>query len=222
MHLLNILIDLPFVSTGDEEEEKKQVEQCVCERENDAIDLLRRRLAVYRVMLLRHKEEIESHENKTVRGLKELVKPRDPAISKLSSKIRDNYHPYLYEKNFEEASKKAIEKMHEILTIKLPVDFWMTFSEMLETGAADEMDKAILLCSLIRSLDCSDANVYVTDTKKPYLLFSQNEKGWLVDIEKGIINSGGKGDVLKKLAEDNKLLYSFNDREYQDLMEERL
>jgi len=158
------------------------------EEENAKVEL-------YKRMLLKYRELIENNEAKSVSELKELV------------------NPYIYAEHFPAAAQLAIQKVMKIKTVELPLNFWLSIEDMVALGVGDAIDKAILLCSLLRAMDCEDVWVVVTKTKEAHVLFKKNGIALSVDIANGgTTEVASVGEGLKRF----ELAYKFNDREYEE------
>ncbi len=212
-----ILINLPFSKPKPKEEKPEPIPSQGNDEEAD----LKEKLGVYRLILMRYRDMIEEKEGKSITEMKSLVKPFDRAVLDERDKIVDSFHPYIYEDNFREAAEQAIAWVSGIKTVRLPLIFWFSFDEMLHLGAADEMGKAVFLCSLVRALENDDAKILITDAKKPFVLFSFKGAHFLIDPDSGEKTvAQAREEALKKLG-TNKVLYSFNDRDYEDYVEEK-
>jgi len=177
------------------------------------------RLKLFKIIIDRYRGEIEEHENKTVSDLKGLVQPHDAIITKTRDSLLEGFRPYIYEEHFLQAAKMCCEYVSSFRTISPPVAFWLTFSDMQSIMAGDEIDKSILLCSLLRSLGSESARVFVTDTKSSYVLCQFSGKFHLS------AHSGAKPFACESEQEalsrmGGKPLYSFNDRDYVNLSDE--
>ena len=139
--------------------------------EENEIDALRRKVALYRRVIERYRDMIEKAETKTVTELRSLIVPDDPDVVKLRDEILEDFRPYIYQQHFESAARKAYGYvLSELANEELPVDFWLEPRDMIELRAADEMDKAVLLCSLLRSLECESAKVVVESNGERHFL----------------------------------------------------
>ena len=177
------------------------------------------RLKLFRLIIERYRGEIEEHESKSVADLKGMILPHDPIITKTRDSLLEGFRPYIYEEHFLAAAKMCCEYVASFATISPPVAFWLGFSDMQAILAGDEIDKSILLCSLLRSLGSPDARIFVTDTKNSYVLCSFNGKFHLS------AHSGAEPSVCGSEAEailrmKGKPIYSFNDRDYSALTDE--
>jgi hypothetical protein len=176
------------------------------------------RLRLYRLIIDRYRDKIEEYETKSVSDLKSLIQPRDGLIAQIRDSITSAFHPYVYEEHFLDAAKLAFSHVKSFRTIPAPVSFWLSFSDMQELMAGDEIDKSILLCSILRALGSENAKVFVTDTKNSYALFQFSGKSFVCDHSKGEFLGHESGEqALGALR--GKLLYAFNDKEYEDFQE---
>lgn len=198
--------------------------------DSDAHDLCKRRAAVLRRIIERYREHIEAGEMKTVPDLRNLIDPKNKAIREVMESIEEQFHPYLYEANFEQASGIAFEFMRDqIGNEALPIDFWLAPEDVLELRLADEMDKAIFLCSLLIALDNETAKVVVetNGTRHAFVLFEFKGKFYLMDPVHNVNISGSREEVLKAhlgtpdsnlgLDESHtKVVYEFNHKGYEE------
>ena len=111
------------------------------------------------------------------------------------------------------------EYVSSFATISPPVAFWLTFQDMQSILAGDEIDKSILLCSLLRSLGSPDARIFVTNTKNSYVLCSFGGKFHL-SSHSGSGPAVCENEQAALLLMSGKPIYSFNDRDYSALTEE--
>ncbi|MCX6770703.1 MAG: hypothetical protein NTX79_01475 [Candidatus Micrarchaeota archaeon] len=177
------------------------------------------RLSLFRLIIARYREDIEEHENKSVSDLKAMILPHDPIITKTRDSLLESFRPYIYEEHFLAAAKMCCEYVASFATISPPVAFWLTIPDMLSIMAGDEIDKSILLCSLLRSLGSPDARIFVTSTKNSYVLCSFGGKFHLSahsGAEPAVC--GSEQEALLRMS--GRPLYSFNDRDYSALSDE--
>ena len=176
------------------------------------------RAKVYRIIIDRYRELIEAQEQRSVSDLKGAVQPRNERISAMRESLAEGFHPYVYNENFMQAAKMAFGYVSSFRTLSLPVSFWLDFSEMQSLMAGDEIDKSILLCSLLRSLGSENAKVVVTDSRNSYVLFGFSGRSFVADHSKSELSELQAGqDAAGMLS--GKPLYSFNDKEYEDFQE---
>lgn len=180
------------------------------------------RVALYKKIIERYKNVIEEREAKSIPELKELIQPRDERIQKLREEIISGFHPYIFERDFEAAAGKAFEFVrNEILNEALPLEFWLSIEDILELRVADEMDKAILLCSLLIALENDSARVVVaTDGggRHAFVVFEFKNVFHLFDPFHGIRLEGGKKMVLEKFFEGSERgkAYEFSNSSYEE------
>jgi hypothetical protein len=176
------------------------------------------KLRLYRLIIDRYRDKIEEYETKSVSDLKLLILPRDPKIAEMHESLVEDFHPYVYEEHFLQAAKMAFAYVSSFRTLSAPVSFWLTFSDIQEMGAGDEIDKSLLLCSVLRSLGSENAKVFVTDTRNSYVLFQFEGKSFVADhSQKELLQFDDGQQAISSLK--GKLLYAFSDRDYEDFQE---
>jgi len=176
-------------------------------------------LRLCRLIIERYRDHIEAEEQKSVLDLQRQVKPFDERIAKIRDSITEGFHPYVYDEHFLSAAKEAFSFVSAFATMHAPVPFWLSFAEMEELMAGEEIDKSILLCSILRSLGSENAKVFVTDNRRSYVLFQFSGKSFVADHSEAAIAEKPSGaEALSHLS--GKILYSFSDKEYDDFQEE--
>lgn len=176
------------------------------------------KLRLYKLIIDRYRDKIEEYETKSVSELKLLIQPRHPIVLKVKESITGNFHPYIYDEHFLSAAKMAFSYVSSFKTVSLPVPFWLTFEDMQSLMAGDEIDKSIFLCSILRSLGCENAKVFLTDVQRSFVLFQFMGKSYIADHSKQEIEEKQAGkEALDSLP--GKILYAFNDRDYEDFQE---
>ena len=181
----------------------------------------RKRTALFKKIIERYREQIEAGEMKTVPDLKNLIDPKGKAVQQIKQGIENDFHPYLYEKNFKEAAGKAFEFLRDkIGNEALPVDFWLSPDDVLELGLADEMDKAIFLCSLLIALDNETAKVVVETNgqRHAFVMFEFGGRFHLMDPVHDVSISGSREEVIEAhlLGHDHQLVYEFSNKGYEE------
>jgi len=176
------------------------------------------RISLLKLVIDRYREKIEEYETKSVADMKGMVTPREQHISEIKEKITEEFHPYVYDEHFLSAAKMCFEFVSSFRTVSLPVSFWLSFSDMKELMAGDEIDKSLLFCSLLRSLGSESAKVFVTDSRNSYVLFQFGGKSFVADHSKKELQAAESGAEAFKLL-SGKILYSFSDKEYEDFAE---
>jgi len=176
------------------------------------------KVRLYKLIIDRYRDKIEEYETKSVSDLKGLVQPKNATIAEIRDSVAEGFHPYVYQDNFLEAAKMAFQQVSSFKTIPAPVSFWLTFSEVEELMAGDEIDKSIFLCSLLRSLGSENAKVFVTDTRNSYVLFQFSGKSFVADHSQESLLEHPTGQAALDSLK-GKILYAFNDLEYEDFQE---
>ena len=210
MYPFATLISLPFSGKKDEGMEKPVKEEKGEDAKNEHVE------RIYKKIIERYRGLIEEHEAKSVVELRGRVKPNNQRIEKIAKEIMEKYHPYGFGENFLDAAKDAVEIVSKIKAVGLPVNFWFSYDEIFELGAADSMDKSILLCSILRALGSEDATVFLTSTKEAYVGWSAQREYFLFNAKINEVKEGETGELKKGIG---GLLYSFNDKEYEDYSE---
>ena len=182
----------------------------------------KRKAALYKKIIDRYLETIEASEDKSVMELRSLVVPENPVIEKIASALKAYFRPYLYDKDFLKAAEKAfLYCRDEIRNEFLPLEFWLTPEDIFELKAADEIDKAILLCSLLLALENQSAKVVVEtqqSTRHAFVTFDFNGEFHLMDPTHDVNVTGEKEEVLKRQIkqQESKVIYEFNNFEYNE------
>ncbi|MEM4348569.1 MAG: hypothetical protein QXN37_03300 [Candidatus Anstonellaceae archaeon] len=176
------------------------------------------KMKLYKIIIDRYREQIEAYETKTVSELKTMVAPYDKKIEEIRATITSNFHPYIFSEHFLEAARMAFAYVSSFQTISPPVSFWLSFQEMHSLLAGDEIDKSILLCSILRSLGCEHAKVVVTDSRTSFVIFEFEGKIFLAShSEKELKEFKSEKEAFSFMP--GKPLYAFNDKVYEDFAE---
>jgi hypothetical protein len=175
-----------------------------------------KRLRLYELIMQRYKDLINEKEEKSVSQIRQKITPYDEYIKSLKEKLIEDLLPYEYDKHFFLAVQKTIEYVKKIETSKLGLTFWMDFEKIDEIKSAGAMDKALLLTTLLRSLDSKDAKVIVSKSGKIYVGFSWNEEKYLIVLDSGSLLAGE--DSIKAFEAD-PMAYSFSDLFYESYEE---
>ena len=192
-----------------------------CESELKAC---KRRELIYRKIVERYRELIEASESKSIPELRSLVKPQSSSILEVRGKITREFSQYSYENDFIAAAQKAYEFVKdEIGTEHVPVEFWLSPKDIVELKTADEMDKAIFLCSLLIALGNKGAKVVVEmkgGLKHAFVMFSFGNRYYLFDPVHNVNLAGSKeileAQISTEKDEENNIVYEFNDVEYNE------
>ncbi|MEW5955866.1 MAG: hypothetical protein AB1626_05030, partial [Candidatus Micrarchaeota archaeon] len=163
------------------------------------------------------------------------VKPADSAVQALKTELLEPLAQggqYDFDKDFPRAAEAAFQRVKALHFVHadLPVSYWLSPPEIIELGAADPFDRAILYCSLLVALGCKNARVRVVEVeggvRHPLVLFSFGGKDYLSDPaqDKAAFERPGKAEEIlagfelggKKVA---RSLFEFNDQDYQEFEE---
>ena len=175
-------------------------------------------LSLYRIIIDRYRGTIEEFEAKSISDLKGRVRPHDENIIEMRESITQGFHPFVYEEHFLQAAKMCFSYVSSFAAVSPPVSFWLEFSDMQKLMAGDEIDKSVLFCSLVRSLGCEDAKVFVIDSKRSCVVFGFGGKYHVADqSQKEMAEAQSKEAALALLK--GKALYCFNDKEHEDFQE---
>ena len=63
--------------------------------------------------------------------------------------------------------------------------------------------------------------MYIAENKKPYVLFEFKGQAYLIEVETGKSTLSPSAEAALKTITDTKLIYSFNDKLYEDLSEQQ-
>jgi hypothetical protein len=218
---------IPFLRKREKPEpkpEEPKPEEAVCEECESELEVCKRRESMYRKIVERYRELIEAAESKSIPELRSLVKPQSSSIVEVKEKITREFSQYNYGANFLVAAQKAYEFVKdEIKTEHVPVEFWLSPKDIVELKTADEMDKAIFLCSLLIALGNKGAKVVIEmkgGLKHAFVMFSFGNRYYLFDPVHSINLAGSKEILEAQISpgrdEENKIVYEFNDIEYNE------
>ncbi|MFH1751297.1 MAG: hypothetical protein ABH863_06455 [Candidatus Micrarchaeota archaeon] len=184
---------------------------------------------------------INEYEEKTVPELKSLINRNDPAIIELKKGFLDELltdkmkrggssSDYVFSEDFLFVADKVYKYCQQLSHIhsNLPVSFWLSMKEIMELQAADPFDRAILLCSLLRSFD-APAKIRVLELENnlihPIVLAQFEGKYYLLDpSQKDAMLTSFSGSDLESTVgsfgyDSNKYIksaYEFNDEDYAE------
>jgi len=214
---------IPFLRKREAPEPKPEPDEAAKECESE-LEVIKRRESIYRKIIERYRELIEAGESKSIPELRSLVRPQSSSVLELKEKLTREFKPYEYERDFLAASQKAYEFVKdEIKTEHVNIEFWLSPKDILELSTADEMDKAILLCSLLIALGNKGAKVVVEmkgGLKHAFVMFSFGNRYYLFDPVHDINLAGSKeileAQISTERDEENKIVYEFNDAEYNE------
>ncbi|MFA5105880.1 MAG: hypothetical protein WC506_02875 [Candidatus Micrarchaeia archaeon] len=206
---------IPFFKSGFLAEKKPAGEGGQAAAPDSAEEgISRQEIELLKIVLLRYKEHIESSESKSIIEMKAMIKPHDPVIHAQRDSIAEEFHPYIYDQHFMQAAKLACGRAEAIKTVSLPLNFWLSYDDMVAIGAGDEIGKAMFLCSILRSLDSQDAKVAICADGRPRVAFGFGKKTYVCAPGEGIGEKPIEGDM--EAIDGQKVSYTFNDLEYAD------
>ncbi|MFH1095413.1 MAG: hypothetical protein V1728_04305 [Candidatus Micrarchaeota archaeon] len=193
--------------------------------EEDELSTLRKKiqelqlqLELHHLVIERYRKFIEDGESKTIAELRSLVRPADSAVVEMKMLISDQFHPYVYGQNFLHAVQKALDTVFSYKKVSMPVSFWTSFGDITRLHAGEDIDKALLLCSLLRALGSDGARVLIGKEKNAWVAFDFGEKHYVIDIANRTMSAYPLDDDAIH-AFMHAVQYSFNDKEYQDFSE---
>jgi len=96
--------------------------------------------AYLRIIIARYADAVNLHEQRSIAELRELVSSGRPSLVKLAA-----------EHDSVDAAFSFVCSL-DTLHVSLPVSFWLTVDEMLQLAAGDPLDKARMLCGVLRQL----------------------------------------------------------------------
>lgn len=184
------------------------------------LDFKERLNQLYLSIILRYSSYIESKENLSVAELPTLITPNSNAVSEVSERIRGD--GYSYESSFYDASVRALEFVKsEIDDVLLPVQFWILPEETLRFRLGDQVDKNILLCSILIRLGNPSAKVLIfigEDSRKSYVYYEFNDGVYLLDLTDGIKLFKSRDEMLNAIGvSEHTTAYEFNDKMFIDI-----
>ncbi len=191
----------------------------------DDAELVKRYNKLYLDVIMRYRDHIEESEHMHVAELPKLVTPDDEAVQLEAKNIAATLPSYRYDDNFPDAARIAFEYVREkILSVSLPIQFWLLPRQTLSDGAGDVFDKAMLLCSLLIALGNRSSKVIIRtkgDDDKAFVVYAEfKDKILSFDLERGIREYANKDEMLNLLGIRDKgdiTAYEFNDKMYTDL-----
>ncbi|MFA5107961.1 MAG: hypothetical protein WC492_00295 [Candidatus Micrarchaeia archaeon] len=212
-------LDLSFLKKGQTPAQKAAAEpDSELEELKKKMQVQKMQLELMYMIIERYKKFIEDGESKSISDLRTLVRPMDSVITEVKIGIEDQFHPYVYDSNFLLATQRAMDLVFSWKKVKLPVSFWMGFEDMVHLKAADDIDRAIFLCSLFRALGSDSAKVVIGKDRAAWTFFTFGEKDYVVNIGDRTMSAyPNGGDGIKLFM--RTALYSFNDKDYSDLSE---
>lgn len=158
-------------------------------------------------ILLRHKEEIERAEARSLSLLRQIVSPYSAYVSKIKTEIIAPLAPYAKEGQFLKAVEKILAHCARIEVIPLQVDYALSFEEMESLGAGPLLDKCLLLTSLLRAAGSENAAV-VAGENYSLVKFQWENRLFAINAKEDKLL---KGKEAEKFISASKPQYIFND-----------
>ena len=209
-------IKLPFGKKKDAKNAPIKVEPIDEYKKKAEIQKLQ--IELLNLIIERYRKFIEDGETKSLSELCTLVKPLDASVTEIKIQIEDQFHPYTYDSNYLLATQKAMDIIFSWKKIKMPLSFWMAFEDMVRLKCADDLDRAIILCSIFRSLGSDSALVLIGKDKSAWTSFVFGEKHYIVNISERTMSAyKSDSEGLKQFMYN--MAYSFNDRDFKDFSE---
>ncbi|MGC8538506.1 MAG: hypothetical protein ACP5MK_01405 [Candidatus Micrarchaeia archaeon] len=189
-------------------------------------EITKRYAKIYLEILMRYREYIEESESLYIAELSKLVTPDKESIVNIANDIKGKFPSYSMTENFYEAANYAFEYINEnILTVVMPIQFWLYPEETVSCGAGDIFDKATLLCSIFIALGNPSAMVLTKEqpTGKLVRVYCEyNNKLIVADVEKGITVMESYDKFLESIGlggdKQNVSAYEFNDKRYRTIV----
>ncbi len=158
-------------------------------------------------LLLRHKDEIEEREDRSLSRLRQIISPYSAYVSKIKTEILAPLAPYIKEEQFLKAADRILSHCSRIEVIGLPIDCALSFEEMESLGAGPLLDKCLLITSLLRAAGSENAAV-VAGKEYSLVKFQLNETQFAINAKE---NKLIKGKDAEKFILNSKPQYIFND-----------
>ncbi|MFH2105717.1 MAG: hypothetical protein ABII22_00505 [Candidatus Micrarchaeota archaeon] len=171
------------------------------------------KLKLYSLVVSRYKDIISEKEQKSITEMRSRIEPYSDFVKSLRQTIAGGID---YDTDFMSAVQKFAAYIRKIKNFEFLFNFSMDFKEIEKLSAAPIMDKALLLASLLRSIEAKNTRIYVTDSGRIYVGFDYNNERHLMVPETGSILVG---DDVSNLFEKDPLEYSFNDQVYENYEE---
>jgi hypothetical protein len=191
--------------------------------ENDP-ELLKKYNLLYLEIIMRYRDYIETNENLSVAELPKLVTPEDESVVSFANSIKSTFSTYSFDQNFREAAEKAYSYIKNTISeAMLPIEFWLSPSQVIKSSAGDLFDKAVLLCSLLIALGNISTRVVVVTKpeERRFVVYCEyKEKIIAFDVQNGAFEVSSKEELLNKLKineGEETTAYEFNDKTYSDL-----
>jgi len=183
-----------------------------------------------RLLLKKYSALINEKESKTVGEIKKLVNKADLTIQAIVQEIKPQ--GYMFEKDYLHIAGKALDYLTEEIEYAkadFGINFWLEPKEIMEAGASDDEDLAVMLCSTLYALGDEKAQVVIVelDNLSTHAIVTTEiaEKFYILDpSQKHFFGkfSGKKEEALKafdfKNARIKRFLYKFNSEGYEQFI----
>lgn len=188
-------------------------------REAERLSRLNR---LYLAIISRYKDYIQEKEGLSVAELPTLVTPKDEAVAKKVSEIKNAFGTYEYDRDFHQAGARAFSFVRdEIDNVILPLEFWLSPKDTLAYMMGDVTDKNILLCSMLVGLGNPSAKVLMRIKDESFSAFVYYEFGGRIcmfDLDNGTKEFAGKEAMTASLGiDEDTTAYEFNNQTYFDI-----
>lgn len=182
------------------------------------LNKIKDKLLLYSLIIKRHSDKIIDNEKKSISQLKMMVNPENEVVIKKVNEIKEMLMGYDYTNDYPKAVPIVIDYIKKIKTIQSPVTFWVSFDEMDKHKIGDDMDKALLLCSILIGLGARESKIIIDIQKKPYVTYDHDGSKYLLSLDD--LNPKLTNSLELWTSNSNKFIYSFNNKEYDDLRNE--
>ncbi len=185
---------------------------------------------LYRALLEKYSDLINSTERKTIGEIKSLIDPSDLTIQSLVNEYKPE--KYEFERDYLSAAKKLFEfvsRRIKFVQCDLELNFWLNPKEILEQGVAEAEDLSVMLCTLLLALGDEDAEVVIAEMEDArvhaFVTTEFNGKFILLDpcqVHEFEEFSGTKTEALQNYSFEGqkvkRYLYKFNNKVYESFI----
>lgn len=185
---------------------------------------------LYRALLEKYSDLINSTERKTIGEIKSLIDPTDLTIQSLVNEYKPE--KYDFERDYLAVAKKLFEFVSQrikFVQCDLELNFWLNPKEILEHRVAEAEDLSVTLCTLLLALGDEDAEVVISEMEDAkvhaFVTTEFNGKFILLDPCQGHEFgefSGTKTEALQKYSFEGqkvkRYLYKFNNKLYESFI----
>ncbi len=192
---------------------------------------LENELVLCKYLLEKYSDIINEREKRTIGEIKALVDGTDLTVQSFVEDFKDP--AYKFEQDYESALKQAfdfVKKEVSFVEVDLNVNYWLTPRELLQIKVADDEDLAVFLCSAMKTLGDSTAEVIIAeldDLKTHAFVVTELGKDFLIldpaQEHEFLEYKGEKLEVIKKYSykkqKIKRFLYRFNSERYEQFLE---